>query len=159
MYIQGLDSIAVVIYSQLQGSSKDNLTLPFLKQIYLHYLRPFIEKESHNLNFHYASLLTSRLVAFYEPNLFKHFNAIGFQHDFYIVQWFMTLFAHTLPIPQVVQLWTYLFTQKVEFLFFVTISILGQLKQKLLKLDLNGTLQIINNISGLVSIPKVIKRA
>lgn len=67
----------------------------------------------------------TRLVAFHVPALFKHFKRIGFFHDFYLVQWVMTLFAHTLPISQVIQLWTYLFTQKVEFLFFITTAILA----------------------------------
>ena len=84
-YIQGLDSIAVVLFTQLQGTSKQSLILPLLKQINLVYLRPFIEKETHNPNFRYASLLTSRLVAFHEPRLFKHFKDIGFMHDFYLV--------------------------------------------------------------------------
>lgn len=110
MYIQGLDSIVVVLYTQLAGTSKESYILPIVRQIYITYLRPFIEKETQHLNFKYASLLTSRLLAFYEPVLFRHFSRIGFQHDFYIVQWFMTLFAHTLPVPSVVQLWTYLFT-------------------------------------------------
>ena len=133
--------------------------MPLLKQIYMAYLRPFIEKETHNLNFRYASLLTTRLVAFHVPALFKHFRSIGFLHDFYLVQWVMTLFAHTLPIPQVVQLWTYLFTQKVEFLFFITTAILMQLKDQLVEMDLNNTLQVINNIAGLVCIKKLIKDA
>ena len=139
-YIQGLDSIVVVLYTQLQGTSKSSLILPLLKQINTIYLRPFIEKETHHANFRYASLLTSRLVAFHEPTLYKHFKDICFQHDFYLVQWFMTLFAHTLPIPQVVQLWTYLFTQKVEYLFFITVAILEQLRDKLVEMDLNSTL-------------------
>ena len=133
--------------------------MPMLKQIYLAYLRPFIEKENHNLNFKYASLLTTRLVALHVPALFRHFKRIGFYHDFYLVQWVMTLFAHTLPIPQVVQLWTYLFTQKVEFLFFITTAILKQLSDRMIEMDLNATLQVINNIAGLVCIKKLIKDA
>ena len=124
-YIQGLDSVAVVLFTSLQGTTKQCLIMPLLKQIYLAYLRPFIEKDTHNLNFRYASLLMTRLVAFHVPALFKHFKRIGFFHDFYLVQWVMTLFAHTLPISQVIQLWTYLFTQKVEFLFFITTAILA----------------------------------
>jgi len=89
----------VVLYTELCPFQKQHLLVPFLKQIYNTYLKPFIEKETHNLNFSYASLLTSRLVAFYEPELFKHFHQIGFQHDFYLVQWVMTLFSHTFPIP------------------------------------------------------------
>jgi len=98
-YIQGLDSVAVVLFVSLQGTTKQYLIMPMLKQIYLAYLRPFIEKESHNLNFKYASLLTTRLVALHVPAVFRHFKRIGFMHDFYLVQWVMTLFAHTLPIP------------------------------------------------------------
>jgi len=124
VYIQGLDSVAVVLYTQLHGTSYFPFLLPMLKQIYQAFLYPFIDKTSHHLNFKYASTLTSRLLAFHCPALFRHFNRIGFQHDFYIVQWFMTLFAHTLPVPQVAELWTYLFAQKVEYLFFVTIAIL-----------------------------------
>mmetsp|Transcript_38038 Transcript_38038/g.46502 ORF Transcript_38038/g.46502 Transcript_38038/m.46502 type:complete len:80 (-) Transcript_38038:778-1017(-) len=71
----------------------------------------------------------------------------------------MTLFAHTLPIPQVVQLWTYLFTQKVEFLFFITTAILKQLRDRMVEMDLNATLTVINNIAGLVCIKKLIRDA
>ena len=84
-YIQGLDSVAVVLLTSLQGTTKQCLIMPMLKQIYMAYLRPFIEKETHNLNFRHASLLTARLVAFHVPALFKHFKGIGFLHDFYLV--------------------------------------------------------------------------
>ena len=78
VYIQGLDSIVVVLYTQLSGTSKEGYILPIAKQIYMAYLRPFIEKSTQHLNFKYASLLTSRLLAFYEPDLFRHFSRIGF---------------------------------------------------------------------------------
>lgn len=68
----------------------------------------------------------------------------------------MTLFSHTFPLSQVVDLWTNLFCEKVEFIFFLVVSILGELKHKLMLLDLNNTLSIINNISGLLDIETVI---
>jgi TBC domain-containing protein kinase-like protein len=77
-------------------------------------------------------------------------------HDFYLVQWFMTLFAHTLPLNQVQQIWTYLFSEKVEFLFFITVAILMQLEPTLLSLDLTQTLGLINNIAGMINIKKLI---
>lgn len=58
----------------------------------------------------------------------------------------MTLFAHTIEIEKVVNIWTDLFCERVEFLFFITIAILSLIKDKLLLLDLNSTLAIINNI-------------
>lgn len=85
VYIQGLDSVAAVLYTQLHGTSHFSFLLPMLKQIYSSFLSPFIDKHTRHLNFKYASLLTSRLLSFHEPQLFRHFNRVGFQHDFYIV--------------------------------------------------------------------------
>jgi TBC domain-containing protein kinase-like protein len=80
-------------------------------------------------------------------------------HDFYLVQWFMTLFAHILPLNQVQQIWTYLFSEKVEFLFFITVAILMQLESTLLSLDLTQTLGLINNIAGMINIKKLVSDA
>jgi len=52
----------------------------------------------------------------------------------------MTLFSHTLPFSQVVLLWTDLFCEKANFLFFLSVAILVQIKDKLLLLDLNSLL-------------------
>jgi len=49
-------------------------------------------------------------------------------HDYYLVQWFVPLFAHTLPLGLLQIVWTYLFTHRVEFLFCLALSILKQIK-------------------------------
>jgi TBC domain-containing protein kinase-like protein len=110
VYIQGLDSIFAVLYVQLHSTNKLELILPIAKCIYVSYVHPFVDKSNNHLNYKYASTLTSRLLAFYEPLLFRHFRRIEFQHDFYLVQWFMTLFAHILPLQEVTLMWTHLLT-------------------------------------------------
>jgi hypothetical protein len=87
-----------------------------------------------------------RLLSYWAPDLYKHFKDQGFSHDLYLVQWIMTLFSHTLPYQHVVLLWTDLFCEKVEFLFFISVAILIELKEKLMLLDLNTLLSTINNI-------------
>ena len=47
----------------------------------------------------------------------------------------------------------------MEFLFFITTAILGQLKERLVEMDLNSTLQVINNIAGMVCIKTLIRVA
>lgn len=47
----------------------------------------------------------------------------------------------------------------MEFLFFITTAILKQLKDRLLEMDLNSTLQVINNIAGMVCIKTLIRDA
>lgn len=100
-----------------------------------------------------------RLLAYYEPELYYHFRDIGFSHDLYLVCWVMTLFAHTITIEKVKDIWTDLFCERVEFIFYVSLAILVLLKDKLMLLDFNGTLQIINNIQGLIDIAKVLQKA
>lgn len=78
-------------------------------------------------------------------------------HDFYLVQWLITLFANTLPRKMLDTVWTYLFTERVDFLFFICLGILKQLQTRLLALDLNQTLQTINNIKHLIDGPCLVR--
>jgi len=133
--------------------------LSCLKHLYKNYLEHFIDKETSNLSFKYPSLLVQRLLSFFAPDLSNHFKEIQFFHTCYIVGWIMTLFSHTIPTEDVVNIWTELLCEKVEFLFFITVAILEHLKDKLLLLDFNNTLQIINNISGLIDLKAVLQRA
>lgn len=149
-----MDSIAVVLFTEY--IDHPHLVLPMLKQIYDNYLRHFIDKETNSLSFSYPCILVQRLTSFYEPELYNHFNEIEFSHNLYLVCWVMTLFAHTLPVKVVVNIWTDLFCEKAEYLFYITLAILSQLKDKLLLLDLNNTLSMINNISGLIETDQVL---
>eukprot|EP00347_Sterkiella_histriomuscorum_P007206 403349853 len=158
-YVQGLDSIAVVLYTEYAKIGQEHLIITMMKQIFTNYLRHFIDKETNNLSFKYPCILVKRLLAFYEPELYVHFNEIDFQHDMYLVCWVMTLFAHTISIDKVVNIWTDLFCERVEYLFFINIAILQQIKDKLLLLDLNSTLIMINNIQGLIDVDRVLIKA
>ena len=109
-YIQGIDCICTTFFLTFIGSKKQlQLVVPMVHQVYTTYLKPFVRKDK-NLDFKYAALLMQRLTAFYLPKLHAHFTQIGFLHDYYLVQWFVALFAHTLPLKLVQTIWTYLFT-------------------------------------------------
>ena len=74
-------------------------------------------------------------------------------HNFYLVQWLITLFGYTLPTDVVHVVWTYLFTQQVDFLFYICLGILKHLRPTLLSLDLNQTLAMINDLKQLITSP------
>jgi hypothetical protein len=61
--------------------------------------------------------------------------------------------VHTLKLDVVEAIWTYLFTQRVEFLFFICLAIFKQLQPMLLTQDLNQTLEMINSIKSLIDGP------
>jgi len=54
-------------------------------------------------------------------------------HSLYLIKWFMTLFAHTLPLKILHQImWIDLFCERVDYLFFLSLAILIFLKDRLL---------------------------
>lgn len=68
IYVQGLDSIAAVLYYEY--FDMDYLVLPMLKQLYDRYILHFMMTDlDKNLCFNYSSLLLKRLLYFYEPDL------------------------------------------------------------------------------------------
>lgn len=102
-----------------------------LKQVYEEYSRHFLDPESGHLDFRYSSILMTRLLNFFEPELANDMKDID--HSLYLIKWFMTLFAHTLPIKVLHQIiWIDLFCERVDYLFFLALAILVHLKDRLL---------------------------
>ena len=73
----------------------------------------------------------TRLLNFFEPELANDMKDID--HSLYLIKWFMTLFAHTLPLKALHQIiWIDLFCERVDYLFFLALAILILLKDRLL---------------------------
>lgn len=73
----------------------------------------------------------TRLLNFFEPDLAQEMRNID--HSLYLIKWFMTLFAHTLPLKKLTQIiWPDLFCERIDYLFFVALAILSHLKDRLL---------------------------
>jgi hypothetical protein len=63
------------------------------------YLRGFLAPDNTAcLNLYLASFCA--LLSYHDPELAAHLDAIGFTPEQYAVPWFMTLFAHVLPMDQ-----------------------------------------------------------
>ena len=73
----------------------------------------------------------TRLLNFFEPELARDMKDIN--HSLYLIKWFMTLFAHTLPMKSLKKIiWIDLFCERVDYLFFIALAILILLKDRLL---------------------------
>lgn len=73
----------------------------------------------------------TRLLNFFEPELANDMKDID--HSLYLIKWFMTLFAHALPLKVLHNIiWIDLFCEKVDYLFFIALAILILLKDRLL---------------------------
>ena len=133
-YIQGIDTIAATLYVMgfEAGDSEFLLMIPsILRQIFTKYSRHFLEENSGHLDFSSSSLHMARLMNFFEPELAQDFASID--HSLYLIKWFMTLFAHTLPLHVLTELiWVDLFCEDVSYLFFLAVAILQHLKDRIL---------------------------
>lgn len=98
-----------------------------------------------------TSMLRAQLAEFSEllsaelPQLAAHFVDEGVTVELFAIPWLLTLFAHVLPLPNVLQLWDVLLAHwddpRVESLpLYVAISVLRQSEAQLLVLDFNEIL-------------------
>lgn len=98
-----------------------------------------------------TSMLRAQLAEFSEllsaelPQLASHFRDEGVTVELFAIPWLLTLFAHVLPLPNVLQLWDVLLTHgddpRAESLpLYVAISVLRQSEAHLVTLDFNGML-------------------
>lgn len=133
-YIQGIDTIAATLYVmgyESQDAQFVEMIPSMLRQVYDQYSKHFLDPKSGHLDFRYSSILMTRLLNFFEPELAQEMKEID--HSLYLIKWFMTLFAHTLPLKVLTQIiWVDLFCEKVDYLFFLALAILVLLKDRLL---------------------------
>lgn len=88
----------------------------------------------------FSELLSAEL-----PHLAAHFRDEGVTVELFAIPWLLTLFAHVLPLPNILQLWDVLLAHcdeaRVESLpLYVAVCVLQQSEEQLLALDFNGIL-------------------
>lgn len=133
-YIQGIDTIAPTLYTagfEALDSELLEMIPSMLKQIYLEFSTHFLDPSNGQLDFRYTSMLMTRLLNFFDPELANVMKDID--HSLYLIKWFMTLFAHTLPLKVLHEhLWVDLFCERVDYLFYLALSITISLRETLL---------------------------
>ncbi|KAK5983973.1 Ecotropic viral integration site 5 [Trichostrongylus colubriformis] len=75
------------------------------------------------------------------PDLYTHFNNMGFDTSMYASSWFLTLFTTSLPIEIANRIMDCFLVEGMEFIFCIAMSILQQARVDLLRLDMEGMLK------------------
>lgn len=73
----------------------------------------------------------SQLLRKQYPKLYNHFEEIGIEPSMYLTQWFLTLFACSLPIRVVIRIWDMFFISGWIFVHKVALAALNSSKSKL----------------------------
>ncbi|XP_066253583.1 TBC domain-containing protein kinase-like protein isoform X1 [Euwallacea similis] len=137
----------------------DSLTAPFL---YLHFndeakafacLSAFVPKFLHNFFLKDNSAVIeeylckfSQLIAFHDPNLANHLHEINFYPQLFAIPWFLTLFSHVFPLYKILHLWDNLLLCDSSFPIHIGLSILTQLRDRLLSSGFNECILLFSDL-------------
>ncbi|CAD6185217.1 unnamed protein product [Caenorhabditis auriculariae] len=75
------------------------------------------------------------------PDLYTHFNNMGFDTSMYASSWFLTLFTTTMPLDIANRIMDCFLVEGMDFIFCLAMAILQQARIELLRLDMEGMLK------------------
>ena len=101
MYWQGLDSMLAPILLLYEQEAMAFVVLERTIDVFL----PEIFVSNNHLALQERLLGLLHLVAFLDPELSNHLQDIGVTPNLYAISWFLTMFAHVLPIDLVFRVW------------------------------------------------------
>lgn len=95
----------------------------------------------------------------YHAKLLKHFRSLNFVPQTYGSQWFMTLFACTLPYAAIVRIWDIFMVEGRKILYRVSLAIFSMLEKELMKCEIEGVFEALNNLQKDIDPEELIKKS
>lgn len=86
------------------------------------------------------------LVEAFFPELSATFDVFNLSAEFYATQWFLTLFAYSLPFPHVLRVWDQFLCRGMKFIHRVGLALLQEALPELLGLTFDSTVKRLRNI-------------
>ncbi|CAK5058236.1 unnamed protein product [Meloidogyne enterolobii] len=146
VYWQGLDSLSapfLILHF-------NDLSTAFccLNAFIDRYLRGFFLKDNTIVIRSYLAEFM-RVIEFCDSELFAHLVSLDFQPELFAIPWFLTCFAHVLPLHKLFHLWDALLLSDSEFPLFIGVAILLQLRSKLIKANFNEAILLFSDLPDL----------
>ncbi|XP_030643926.1 TBC domain-containing protein kinase-like protein [Chanos chanos] len=143
VYWQGLDSLcAPFLYLNFNNEA---LAYACMSAFIPKYLYNFFLKDNSHVIQEYLTVF-SQMIAFHDPELSNHLNEIGFIPDLYAIPWFLTMFTHVFPLHKIFHLWDTLLLGNSSFPFCIGVSILQQLRDRLLANGFNECILLFSDL-------------
>ncbi|KAL3878639.1 hypothetical protein ACJMK2_030970 [Sinanodonta woodiana] len=143
VYWQGLDSLCAPFLAL--NFNNEALAYACLRAFIPKYLHKFFLRDNSPVIQEYL-VVFSHLIAFHDPELSNHLNDIGFIPDLYAIPWFLTMYAHVFPLHKIVHLWDTLLLGNSSFPLFIGVSILRQLRDRLLSYGFNECILLFSDM-------------
>ncbi|XP_050296963.1 TBC domain-containing protein kinase-like protein isoform X2 [Anthonomus grandis grandis] len=143
VYWQGLDSLtAPFLYLHFNDEAK---AFACLSAFIPKYLYNFFLKDNSAIIEEYLCKF-SQLIAFHDPDLANHLHEIVFYPQLFAIPWFLTLFSHVFPLYKILHLWDKLLLCDSSFPIHIGLSILTQLRDRLLTSGFNECILLFSDL-------------
>ncbi|PAV82542.1 hypothetical protein WR25_26681 isoform B [Diploscapter pachys] len=146
VYWQGCDSLA----APFMILNFENLALghacmtAFIKK----YLHNFFLKDNSAIIHEYLTVF-AHLLAYVDAELLTHLSEMDFIPELYAIPWFLTCFAHVLPLHKLFHLWDVLLLHDSSFPIFVGLAIMRQLRPSLITATFNDAILLFSDLPDL----------
>uniref|UniRef100_A0A8R1XUT7 TBC domain-containing protein kinase-like protein n=1 Tax=Onchocerca volvulus TaxID=6282 RepID=A0A8R1XUT7_ONCVO len=146
VYWQGLDSLAapflVLNFTNLASAYS---CLESFISLYLH---DFFLRDNSSVVQEYLAIFF-HLLAFMDATLYAHLSAIDFRPELFAIPWFLTCFAHILPLHKLFYVWDVLLLSDSSFPLFVGLAIMEQLRTGLITTHFNDAILLFSDLPDL----------
>jgi len=147
-YVQGMSYVAATLLLFMNHYEAfvcftNLMNTPFLKSVCTVQLKD-LAKHSH---------LFQIIFAHYAPELYQHFHNLNITTEHFLLDWWLTLFTKSVPLPLACHIWDCFLIEGEIFIHYVAVGILKLFESQLLKASFEDCLKIISeqiprNITG-----------
>ena len=155
-YFQGLESIAYTCLCICNW--KADVSCKLINCIANKYIKEYFQSKEKFKPLKERMVLLKWLITFCEPSLSVHLDSIGFQPELYATPWLLSLFSSVFPIEKIIKIWQKMILFN-DFIVFVGLAMLLDLKTKLLIMNLNECLSTLKALESCVDIDNCVKYA
>lgn len=146
VYWQGLDSLSapflVLHFNQLP------VAFACLESFIALYLNNFFLKDNSAIIQEYLTIF-NHLLAFVDAVLYAHLAEMDFLPELFAIPWFLTCFAHVLPLHKLFHVWDVLLLADSSFPLFIGLAIMIQLRPRLISAHFNDAILLFSDLPDL----------
>ncbi|MFH4978876.1 hypothetical protein AB6A40_005585 [Gnathostoma spinigerum] len=146
VYWQGLDSLAAPFLLL----HFNNLPVAYfcLSSFTSLYLKNFFLKDNSEVIQEYL-VVFNHLLAFVDAHLYSHLLHMEFSPELFAIPWFLTCFAHVLPLHKLFHVWDAVLLSDSSFPLFIGLSIMEQLRPRLISASFNDAILLFSDLPDL----------
>ncbi|KAI8929434.1 rab-GTPase-TBC domain-containing protein [Entophlyctis helioformis] len=146
VYWQGLDSMCAPFVTL--NFEDEGLAFASMRSFITNYCEGFFVNDNSKLMREFM-LAFRYVLSFHDPELSSHLFTIGLGPELFAISWFMTLFAHVLPLDKIYHLWDHFLVGPPFLFIYVGVSILQQHRDQLLASDFNQAMLLFSELPAI----------